>query len=133
MQKQPSPPSPLLEPLGAVPSPSKINVSLLDAEDAAILESLKSTTSSFIVTTTQESLRQFQTGLEFKVDQFADGVHKLCQARSTMDKLAEKVMALSAVRLEDREREEKEEMGTRDIPIQEVLRSLSRIMPDGRR
>jgi len=67
------------------------------------------------------------------VDQFADGVHKLEQYQQTVGKVADKILALSAMRLEERDRREKEEIGTRDIPMQEVLRSLSRILPDGSR
>jgi kinetochore protein Mis13/DSN1 len=69
--------------------------------------------------------------LEFKVDQFADGVHKVEQYQETVGRVADKILALSAVRLEDRDRKEKEEIGTRDLPMQEVLRSLSRILPEG--
>jgi kinetochore protein Mis13/DSN1 len=78
-----------------------------------------------------ERLRAVQSGLEFKIDQFADGVHKLEQYQETAGRVADRVLALSAVRLEGRERKEKEEIGTRDLPMQEVLRSLSRILPDG--
>ena len=77
-----------------------------------------------------ERLKTVQSGLEFKVDQFADGVHKLEQYQETAGRVAKKILALSAVRLEERERKEKEEIGTRDLPMQEVLRSLSRILPE---
>ncbi len=49
-----------------------------------------------------------------------------------MEGVATKVLALSAMRLDEREKEETQAVGTRDLPIQEVLRSLSRIMPEGR-
>ena len=65
------------------------------------------------------------------MDQFADGVHKLEQYQETVGRVADKILALSAVWLEDRDRKEKEEIGTRDLPMQEVLRSLSRILPEG--
>ena len=71
-----------------------------------------------------------QAGLEFKIDQFADGLHKLEQYQETAGRVADKILALSAVRLDERERKEKEEIGTRDLPMQEVLRSLSRILPE---
>jgi len=80
-----------------------------------------------------ERLKAVQNGLEFKVDQFADGVHKLEQYQQAAGRVADKVLALSAVRLEERERREKEAVGTRDVPMQEVLRSLSRILPEGSR
>jgi kinetochore protein Mis13/DSN1 len=78
-----------------------------------------------------DRLRALQLGLEFNIDQFADGVHKLEQYQETVGRVADKILALSAVRLEDRDRKEKEETGTRDLPMQEVLRSLSRILPKG--
>lgn len=58
-----------------------------------------------------------------------DGVHKLGQYEQTAGRAADKILSISAVRLEERDRREKEEVGTRDIPMQEVLRSLSRILP----
>lgn len=63
------------------------------------------------------------------MDRFADGVHKVEQYQETVGRVADKILALSAVRLEERNKKEKEAIGTRDIPMQEVLRSLSRILP----
>lgn len=77
-----------------------------------------------------DCLKSIQTGLEFRVDYFADGVHKLEQYQETAGRVADKIQAIGAVRLEERDRKEKESVGTRDLPIQEVLRSLSRILPD---
>jgi kinetochore protein Mis13/DSN1 len=77
-----------------------------------------------------EQLGAVHAALEFQVDQFADGVHKLEQYQETAGRAADKILALSAVRLDERERKAKEEMGTRDLPMQEVLRSLSRILPE---
>ena len=112
-------------------SPSKIDASLLDPEQAAILAEISSAPALDLRNQTAERLRTLQSGLEFQVDQFSDGVHKLEQYQETVGRVAGKILALSAVRLEDRDRKEKEEIGTRDLPIQEVLRSLSRILPEG--
>ncbi|KAH8818211.1 Mis12-Mtw1 protein family-domain-containing protein [Hyaloscypha sp. PMI_1271] len=112
-------------------SPSQIDASLLDPEQAAILVEIASRSALDLRNQTAERLRALQSGLEFKVDQFADGVHKLEQYQETVGRVADKILALSAVRLEDRDRREKEEIGTRDLPMQEVLRSLSRILPEG--
>lgn len=79
-----------------------------------------------------KQLQELQSGLEFKVDQFADGVHKMEQYQQTAGRVANKILAISAVRLEERDKREKEATGTRDLPMQEVLRSLSRILPEGR-
>lgn len=48
-----------------------------------------------------------------------------------MDELATKVLEKSKTRLEEREAEEKEKIGTKEIPTMEVLRALSRVMPGG--
>ena len=109
--------------------PSKIDSSLLDPEQAAILAEISSSSASDLRKQASERLQALQSGLEFQVDQFADGVHKLEQYQETVGKAADKILALSAVRLEERDQKEKQELGTRDVPMQEVLRSLSRILP----
>jgi kinetochore protein Mis13/DSN1 len=110
---------------------SQIDASLLDPEQAAILATVASAPALGLRKQASERLRALQAGLEFKVDQFADGVHKLEQYQETAGRAADKILALSAVRLDGRERKAKEEVGTRDLPMQEVLRSLSRILPEG--
>ncbi len=102
----------------------------MDPEQAAILAEISSSSSLDLRKQASDRLQALQSGLEFKVDQFADGVHKLEQYQDTVGKVADKILALSAVRLEERDRKEKEEIGTRDLPMQEVLRSLSRILPE---
>jgi kinetochore protein Mis13/DSN1 len=127
--KAPPPLSPLFDP--SVPcDPNTIDTSLLDPEDAALLASLAPSSSSSLAAKTEARLKAIQDGLEFKVDQFADGIHKLGQARQMMEKVANKVMALSSLRLDEREIKEKEAVGTRDMPIMEVLRALSRVVPE---
>jgi kinetochore protein Mis13/DSN1 len=111
--------------------PSKIDASLLDHEQAAILAIVAESSALDLRGQISKRLQSIQVGLEFKVDQFADGVHKLEQYQETVGRAADKILALSAMRLEERDRKEKEEIGTRDIPVQEVLRSLSRILPEG--
>ncbi|KUJ18016.1 uncharacterized protein LY89DRAFT_706624 [Mollisia scopiformis] len=111
--------------------PSRIDASLLDPEQAAILAEISSSSALDLRKQASERLQALQSGLEFKVDQFSDGVHKLEQYQNTVGKVADKILALSAVRLEERDRKEKQEIGTRDLPMQEVLRSLSRIFPEG--
>lgn len=112
-------------------SPSQIDASLLDPEQAAILAEISSKSALDLRNEATDRLKALQSGLEFQVDQFADGVHKLEKYQETVGRVADKILALSAVRLEDRDRREKEEIGTRDLPMQEVLRSLSRILPEG--
>ncbi|KAI9812533.1 MAG: hypothetical protein M1832_000383 [Thelocarpon impressellum] len=115
------PPAP--DPADAFPSVGAIDRSLLDPEQAAILSSLESAPS--ITTETRERLKTIAAGLEFKVDRFADGVHRLGQYQATAERIAERVLALSAQRLQRREEEGLERAGTRAMPMQEVLRALA--------
>lgn len=129
LSEPPPPLPPLLDPSGAPPSPSALDPTLLDPEDANILSLLATSSSKDLALKTQERLKSIQANIEFQVDQLADGVHKLEQACQTIEGVANKVLALSAIRLDEREKAEKEKVGTKDLPIQEVLRTLSRIIP----
>ena len=131
MREPPPALPPLLHESGSPPSPSALDPALLDPEDANILSLLKASPSKDFVSKVEIKLKSVQENIEFQVDQFADGVHKLEQACQTMEDVANKVLALSAVRLDEREIEEREKVGTKDLPIQEVLRTLSRIIPTG--
>ncbi|KAL7816535.1 Mis12-Mtw1 protein family domain-containing protein [Trichoderma aethiopicum] len=106
---------------------------LLDPEEGKIRGFLVDETNSFasIRSQTQARLRQIQSSLEFEVDQLADNVHKLEQRVKVAGKEADRVLALSAVRLKEREERERKRAGTRDLPMVMVLRSLSSILPEG--
>lgn len=80
---------------------------------------------------TEERIRKIQASLEFEVDQLADNVHKLEQRVLVAGRQADQVLRLSAARLKEREQREKKSAGTRDMPLMEVLRSLSNILPEG--
>lgn len=80
---------------------------------------------------TRLRVQAVQSSLEFKIDQLADGVHKLLQRMDTAGREADKVLALSATRLKQREEREKKAAGTKDLPAMEVLRSLGRLLPEG--
>ncbi|KAK0103959.1 hypothetical protein ONS96_005065 [Cadophora gregata f. sp. sojae] len=110
---------------------SHIDSSLLTPEQAAIFAEVTSTSALEVRKQAAERVQSLQLDLEFNVDRFADGVHKLEQYQQTVGRVADKILALSAVRLDQRDLREKEEIGTRDLPMQEVLRSLSRILPEG--
>ncbi|PTB68082.1 hypothetical protein BBK36DRAFT_156972 [Trichoderma citrinoviride] len=106
---------------------------LLDPEEGKIRGFLVDETNSFasIRSQTQTRLRQIQSSLEFEVDQLADNVHKLEQRVKVAGKEADRVLALSAARLKEREERERKRAGTKDLPIVMVLRSLSSILPEG--
>ncbi|KAL8364180.1 hypothetical protein RB601_009768 [Gaeumannomyces tritici] len=106
--------------------------SMLDPEEARMLQSL--TDPAFAFSTfrgkTQSRLRSLQSSLEFDIDQLVDGVHKLGQRVEVAGRQADRVLALSADRLKERDEREKAAAGTRNLPVMEVLRSLSRILPE---
>ncbi|KAF3761047.1 hypothetical protein M406DRAFT_267487 [Cryphonectria parasitica EP155] len=106
--------------------------SLLDTEEAKILESLTESSSSFahLKSTTRSRLQEIQSVVEFKVDDLADSIHKMNMRVMTAGKQADKVLALGSQRLKEREEKEKEAAGTKEMPVMEVLRSLGRILPE---
>ncbi|KUI60605.1 Kinetochore protein mis13 [Cytospora mali] len=106
--------------------------SLLDAEEAKMLDFLTDSSSSFanLKSTTRSRLQAVQSGVEFKVDHLADSVHKMDLRVVTAGKQADKVLALGSGRLREREEKEREAVGTKEMPTMEVLRSLSRILPE---
>ncbi|QYT05532.1 hypothetical protein H0G86_012426 [Trichoderma simmonsii] len=106
---------------------------LLDPDEGKIRGFLVDETNSFasIRSQTQARLRNIQSSLEFEVDQLADNVHKLEQRVKVAGTEADRVLSLSAVRLREREEKERERVGTKELPIMEVLRSLSLILPEG--
>ncbi|KAJ9419292.1 hypothetical protein FOXG_16307 [Fusarium oxysporum f. sp. lycopersici 4287] len=106
---------------------------LLDPYEGKIRGFLADETASFdaVRSQTEPRLRIIQSSLEFQVDQLADNVHKLEQRVLVAGKEADKVLSVSALRLRQREEQEKASAGTRDIPVIEVLRSLGNILPEG--
>ncbi|KAL2357236.1 kinetochore protein-like protein Mis13 [Cryomyces antarcticus] len=109
--------------------PNSIDASLLDPEQAAILQTLISQGSP-LLSSTQSRLQDISSSLEFKIDQFADGVHKLEQYRQAAERVADRILAVSAEKLEEREKRSLEKNGLGKVDGIEVLRSLSRAIKD---
>lgn len=111
------------------------DTSLLDPDEAQILASLSTNPSAAMIESlipaTQSRLQQLQISLEFKIDRLEDSVHKVEQRMVTAGRQADKVLSLTAGRLKEREEREKARAGTKDMPIMEVLRGLSKILPEG--
>ncbi|KAG7000243.1 Kinetochore protein mis13 [Fusarium oxysporum f. sp. conglutinans] len=109
------------------------DLDLLDPYEDKIRVFLADETASFgaVRSRTESRLRTIQSSLEFQVDQLADNVHKLEQRVLVTGKEADKVLSVSALRLRQREEQEKASAGTRDIPVIEILRSLGNILPEG--
>ncbi|KAI1207334.1 Mis12-Mtw1 protein family-domain-containing protein [Annulohypoxylon truncatum] len=131
--KQPPPELPPLFPETDTKSLPLPDASLLDADEAQILASLTnlpaSSSSVLKPQKLQQRLRAMHESLEYKIDQLSDNVHKLERRVATGSSQADKVLALSAARLKEREERERKSAGTKDMPVMEVLRSLGRILP----
>ncbi|KAI0451691.1 Mis12-Mtw1 protein family-domain-containing protein [Xylaria acuta] len=133
--KQQAPEMPLLfDSFGSSPNQNLPNTSLLDPEEAQILASLSTPSASTIkslIPITQSRLQDLQKSIEFNIDRLADSVHKVEQRMVTAGRQADRVLGLTAARLKEREEREKSRAGTKDMPIMEVLRGLSKILPEG--
>lgn len=106
---------------------------LLDADDGRIRGYLADEANSISIlrSETMQRVQGVRTSLEFQVDLLADNLHKLEQRVVVAGREADRVLNLSASRLKKREERERKGAGTRDMPIMEVLRSLSSILPEG--
>ena len=128
-------------PLGFPPPPTSApsskrylpDADLLDKEDQEILQFLTDPKQSSAVLRSdiQTRISAIQSRLEFQVDRLKDGVHKLGQRVSTAGREADEVLGLCAESLRTREEGERKRLGTREVPVMEVLRSLGRILPEG--
>lgn len=110
------------------------NTLLLDPEEAQMLASLSGPSGAVLnslIPKTQSRLQDLQKSLEFKMDRLEDNVHRVEQRMETAGRQADKVLGLAAARLKEREDREKTRAGTKNMPIMEVLRGLSKILPEG--
>lgn len=138
----PPPPPPIIH--ASIPSLADIDTSLLDPSQASILAALQlpqpsessdaqPPSSSFTFTTPsalQTRISELSSSLEPNVDIFADGVHKIEQYRNTAERVASKILGTAAQRLEQRDREGKEKVGSEGIGVGDVLRSLAGVLND---
>ncbi|KAI1402318.1 Mis12-Mtw1 protein family-domain-containing protein [Hypoxylon fuscum] len=129
-------PPPELPPLFPSPSPSPSSsetdqlplpdASLLDADEARMLAALADAPRPPKL---RARLQALHRALEPRVDHLADRVHALAHRVDAGAALADRVLALAAARLREREDRERRSAGTRDMPVMEVLRSLGRMLP----
>ncbi|KAI2779660.1 Mis12-Mtw1 protein family-domain-containing protein [Daldinia loculata] len=129
--KQPPPELPPLFPSSdsnsqSLPLP---DASLLDSEEAQILATLTDPSTAIKPQKIQSRLQALQNSLDFRIDHLSDNVQKLEHRVKTGGLQADRVLALSAARLKEREEKERASAGTKDMPVMEVLRSLGRILP----
>ncbi|GAB7340375.1 hypothetical protein MBLNU457_6819t1 [Dothideomycetes sp. NU457] len=113
--------------------PAKIDASLLDPSQVEILHTLMGTSSSTEeASTTNHTLAHIQSRinditkpLEGKIDLFVDSMHRLEQYRQGAERVADRILASGADRLEERDQERKEKTGGQ-VDSMDVLRALSR-------
>ena len=119
-------------------------MSLLDPSQASIIAALQQpqstetadsssepTSSAFTFTTPaalQSHLEKLATSLEPNVDLFADGVHKIEQYRNTAERVADRVLGTASMRLEERDKKDKEQVGSEGIGVGDVLRGLAGVL-----
>jgi kinetochore protein Mis13/DSN1 len=120
-------------------SPQSINPSLLDPSQADHLQTLLSNislnpsdppTQSSTLETTKTRIGTIASTLEFKIDKLADGAHKLEQYRAGAQRLADRVLAVGAEKLEERDTgvREKSSGGSGQVDALDRLRGLSRVL-----
>ncbi|KAF2873596.1 Mis12-Mtw1 protein family-domain-containing protein [Massariosphaeria phaeospora] len=139
----PPPPPPLIH--TPKPALSDVDPSVLDPSQASILAALQlpqsadpssdthPPSSTFTFTTPsalQAHLTKLSQSLEPHINLFADGVHKIEQYRSTAERVADRVLGTAAQRLEERDKEGKEKVGSEGIGVGDVLRSLAGVLKD---
>ena len=117
--------------------PQSIDASILDPSQAEILHNLyqppppssngagPATAQTDTLSSTQSRLDALSETLEFKIDLFADSLHRLEQYRQGAERAAGKILAAGAERLEQRE-EEREQKSGGQMDSMDVLRALSR-------
>ncbi|KAI4796289.1 hypothetical protein E4T45_12019 [Aureobasidium sp. EXF-8846] len=120
-------------------SPRSINPSLLDPSQADHLQTLlssislnpsESSTQTSTLETTKTRIGTIASSLEFKIDKLADGAHKLEQYTAGAQRLADRVLAVGAEKLEERDRNVREKSGgtSGQVDAMDKLRGLSRVL-----
>ncbi|QPH04327.1 hypothetical protein C2857_001241 [Epichloe festucae Fl1] len=131
-----NPPPPDMPPIYEDDSPTVQlpDFSLLEPEEGKIRSYLADELVPFETARSQmeSRVRTVQSLLELEIDQLADNVHKLEQRVLVAGRQADVALGLAARRLKERERLERERAGTSEMPLMEVLRGLSGILPPGK-
>lgn len=125
-------------------SPPAINPALLDPSQADLLQtllsgiSLDSSTSEPTTSTRTSTLESTKarvgtiaSTLEFKIDKLADGAHKLEQYRAGAQRLADHVLAVTAEKLEEKDKSVREKTSngsSGQVDALDRLRGLSRVL-----
>ncbi|RPA89241.1 hypothetical protein L873DRAFT_1832039 [Choiromyces venosus 120613-1] len=99
--------------------------SLLRPEESEFANSLAK--SQDLLGSAKRLVKQQCGEIEFQVDQLIDGIHKLNQYGEAADRLGGRILEDAESTLAVREATLRQASGTEALPIQEVLRSLSRM------
>ena len=126
---------PATEPPAAGGRHPTIDVSLLDdVHQCQLLSSLQSFpdnshgTDNGNVHPSTTRLQATMAPLELNVDLFTQGIHRFGQYQTTAERVADRILATAAIRLQQRQQAALDQAGTRNIPLQEVLRGLAATM-----
>lgn len=119
-------------------TPPVLDASLLDPEEAKMLQAVVAASAkeqpaaAAFRTQLQTRIQALRTSATFKIDHLAQNVHVLDQRVAVAGQEADRLLQLGASRLKEREDHEKAAVGTKDLSMMEVLRSLGRILPEDR-
>lgn len=117
-----------LDPTSAIsaPEPSTSETTVNNPEAASRASQLMARSQELIAATTTTIKRQ-AAETEFQVDQLADSIHKITMYKEAADHMGASILEKTQELLEERERKIREKEGTQDVPIKDLLRTLSRV------
>jgi kinetochore protein Mis13/DSN1 len=110
---------------GGKPDLRLCETTLLRPEESEFANSLAK--SQDLLGSAKRLVKQQCGEIEFQVDQLIDGIHKLNQYGDAADRLGGRILEEAESALAVRETALRQASGTEALPIQEVLRSLSRL------
>lgn len=107
------------------PAATQVDEKVLDQpEQHALLSDLQKQAGS--TEDAQSRLGTATKALEFRVDSFADGIHKLDKLRESGDTTTDRILSQAAAMLQQRDEAASSSAGTEKVGIGDLLRSLSR-------
>lgn len=109
---------------GGRPDVKLWDTSLLQPKES---EFASSVASQDLLGSAKRLVKQHCGEIEFQVDQLIDGIHKLHHYGEAADRLAGEILEDAESTLAVREARLRQASGTEALPLQEVLRSLSRM------
>jgi len=103
---------------------STLNPSLLRTNEVEMLKRIDDRPQ---ISTISRSLLDSQSNLEYQIDDITDNLHKMEQFGQVAEAFGDLVLAKVAGELAERQEATRRAAGTKDIPLQEVLRSISHL------